>query len=468
VAARVLLAAVIASALAACGGTLVDHGGTGILGDPATCGDGQVVCGGRCVAQSPETCGASCSVCGEPPVNATGVCNPIGAGGHDGVCGFQCADGLLLCASVQGGPVDGCCAPALVASGFDFTCASSTTGEVHCFGAGNLGQLGNGATVDRATSTKLRGFTSPISALAAGDGHACAISGAVTKCWGDGPAFGAPGAELDPWDVASLAGATEIAAGATHTCGIVGGNVICVGAGAIAGGGFQSAAALGGTPLRLAAGDGFTCALVAAGPGSNAVKCWGNDAFGQLGDGGAAPGGASETPVAAAGVPATIQSLSAGTQHACAAAPTTDNQQLWCWGSNAGLQLGPLGTGPQPTLFPDSALHRPIASVAAGGHATCAVVNDSGTYRPYCWSSDSLVAGMATPATPQNLDGKPNPLPPSTGAAQPAFSAGASHTCYVDATQTPPRLACFGLGARGRLGDGSIADSPIPVLVIDR
>jgi hypothetical protein len=456
VAVRALLAAAIASALAACGGTLVDHGGTGILGDAATCGDGQIVCGGRCMAQSPGACGASCSVCADPPANATGVCSPIGAGGHDGVCDFVCDDGLLRCGGA-------CCAPALVASGFDFTCASSTTGEVHCFGAGNLGQLGNGATVDRATSTKLRGFTSPISALAAGDGHACAISGAVTKCWGDGPAFGSSGAVVDPQDVPSLANATAIAAGATHTCGVVGANVLCLGAGAIAGGGFQSAAALGGTPLKLAAGDGFTCALVDA-AGSNTVKCWGNDAFGQLGDGGASPGGASATPVAAAGVPVTMQSLSAGTNHACAAAPTTDNQQLWCWGSNAGLQIGPFGTGLQPpTLYPDSRLHKPVVAVAAGGHASCAVAHDNTSYIPYCWSSDPLVSGGPT------VTGQPNPLPlaPDTG-SQFAFSAGASHTCYVDASQTPPRLACFGAGARGRLGNGSIADSATPVLVIDR
>jgi hypothetical protein len=162
-----------------------------------------------------------------------------------------------------------------------------------------------------------------------------------------------------------------------------------------------------------------------------------------------------------------MQSLSAGTSHACAGAPTSDNQQLWCWGSNGSLQLGPLAAGVQPpTIYPDSALHRPIDSVAAGGHATCAVVSDSGTYRPYCWSSDPLVAGHATAAT-QNLDGKPNPFPSGSAPGQ-AFAAGAAHTCYVDAVQSPPRLACFGLGARGRLGNGSLADSPTPVLVLDR
>jgi hypothetical protein len=452
---RALLAAALL--LAACGGTLVDHGGTEILSNSANCGAGQVVCNGRCVAQSPDACGASCSVCGAAPDYATEVCTPVGAGGHDGVCDFACDDGLLRCGS-------GCCAPALVASGFDFTCASSTAGEVHCFGAGDLGQLGNGSTLDRATSTKLRGFTSPVSALAAGDGHACAISGTATKCWGDGPAFGALGTVTDPQDVPSLANATALAAGAHHTCAVVGGNVTCVGEGAIAGGGFQSAAALGGAALDVASSDGFTCALVDAGAGATAVKCWGNDTYGQLGDSGAA--GSSTTPLAVA-APNTTKKISTGTLHACAGG-SANGQELTCWGSNASLQIGPLASGPlyPPTIYTQSELQKPIASVAAGGHATCAVVIDNGTYRPYCWSSDPLVAGKATPTTTQALDGKPNALPSSS--VQPLFSAGASHTCYVDASQTPARLACFGLGARGRLGNGSIADSATPVLAIDR
>jgi hypothetical protein len=454
VAARALLAAALASLLAACGGTLVDHGGTGILGDSGTCGDGQVVCGGRCVAQTPDVCGTSCTVCNIAPANAADVCTPKGTGGHDGVCDFICDDGLLRCGNA-------CCAPAFVASGFDFTCASSTAGEVHCFGAGDLGQLGNGTTVDRATSAKLRGFTSPVSALTAGDAHACAVSGAVTKCWGDGPAFGASGAVLDPQDVPSLANATAIAAGAHHTCGVVGGNVVCVGEGAIAGGGSQSAAALGGSARDVASSDGFTCALVDTPTGTTAVRCWGNDAYGQLGDVGAA--GSSTTPLAIA-VPSTMEKISAGTRHACAAAPTSDNQELWCWGSNASLQVGPFGTGLQPpTLYTDSRLHKPVVAVAAGGHATCAVAHDGASDIPYCWSSDSLVSGG--PA----LTGQPNPFPPAPDIGpQFVFSAGASHTCYVDASQTPARLACFGLGARGRLGNGSIADSANPVLAIDR
>jgi hypothetical protein len=160
-----------------------------------------------------------------------------------------------------------------------------------------------------------------------------------------------------------------------------------------------------------------------------------------------------------------MKQISAGTRHACAAAPTSDNQELYCWGANGSQQIGPGAPGPlyAPTNYSDSRLHKPVVEVAAGGHATCAVAHDGTSYIPYCWSSDSLVSGGA------KLDGQPNPFPiaPDTG-PQFVFSAGASHTCYVDASQSPPRLACFGLGDRGRLGNGSIVSSATPVLVIDR
>ena len=133
----VLALAPLASLVAGCGDTLVDHNDTSIQnqgGGGATCGVNLVACGDPaapvCRSQNVNdpngyVCGTSCQPCGAPPNNATVTCTPIGDGGHDGVCGFDCAAGFLKSGNA-------CAAPALVAAGDAFSCATATEGgEVH-------------------------------------------------------------------------------------------------------------------------------------------------------------------------------------------------------------------------------------------------------------------------------------------------------------------------------------------------
>ncbi len=409
-----------------------------------------------CTEQTPGSCGATCGVvCPAPPQNASAVCKPVGPGGHDGVCVFECQAGLLRCG-------DACCSPALVAAGGEFTCASSTAGEVHCFGAGDSGELATGALADRAYSSALAPALAitGVTALVAGGAHACALTSTGTHCWGARAAFGASGSgrvALEPELVPTLAGATALAAGTSHTCAVVPSGVRCVGAAPAAGGGSPS---LGGTVLAVAAGDAFSCALVDGG-GGRLVKCWGDDTYGQLGDG----GGAAAGTVVTVAVPGTVQHLAAGARHACAGDPTgaVKDAALWCWGDNTTLQLGPLGPGIfAPTL--SAKVKKPVLAISGGGHATCAVEADAGAHLLSCWSSDPLVAGGAI------VNGEPNPVASALAGPglPPAVSAGAAHTCFVDAAAAPAKLKCFGAGGRGRLGDGAGATSTSPVLVLDR
>lgn len=450
--ARLLAPAAALLLLAACGDTLVDHRAGDLLNDASGCGYGQVICGGVCTTQTASVCGSSCAPCGAP-ANATAICTPTGAGGHAGTCGFECDPGLLRCGS-------GCCSPALVAAGGEFSCASSTEGDVHCFGAGTGGQLGDGAGADRALSAAVDpALTGSVTALSAGGAHACAVSSLGTLCWGTRAAFGLAGAAvaLEPVNVPALAGATAISAGRTHTCAIVGSEVRCVGAVAAAGGGAKTAAGLGGTPLDVAAGDGFTCALVDEGAGARAVKCWGDDTYGQLGTGG---GGAQPDPVAVASVASTVAHVTAGARHACAGAEARDG--LTCWGDNASHQLGTFPTAILPATL-SGRVTKPILALSAGDHATCAI-EDDGAFALSCWSSDPLVSGGSLNAGEPNHVGPTVPL----SGPRPTVSAGAAHTCYVDASAAPAKLRCFGAGARGRLGSGSTADSATPVPVLDR
>ena len=88
------------------------------------------------------------------------------------------------------------------------------------------------------------------------------------------------------------------------------------------------------TAVAVAKGYRHTCAIVADG----AVKCWGSDYSGQLGDGGTNT--FQSTPVSVEGldgVAASAIALSAGSSHPCA---VLDTGAVKCWGDDNTGQIG--------------------------------------------------------------------------------------------------------------------------------
>ena len=89
---------------------------------------------------------------------------------------------------------------------------------------------------------------------------------------------------------------------------------------------------------QVVAGDGFTCALDdAAG-----VWCFGRNDEGQLGDGNGGPGRAASTAAVAVRGLSDVTQLAAGRSHVCALRRAGT---VVCWGSN---RDGQLGIGPTP------------------------------------------------------------------------------------------------------------------------
>ncbi|HEX6834197.1 MAG TPA: hypothetical protein VF132_11745 [Rudaea sp.] len=196
---------------------------------------------------------------------------------------------------------------ASVATGPSHTCAVLDTGEVLCWGANEKGQLGCGDLFERHSPvyvTEGAGTMKSASAVVVGDAHTCALlSSGFIKCWGSNDAgqlgISVVGDKSSPALVfngaSPISDAIAIAAGARHTCAVrQGGTVFCWGDNTFGQIGtndglqhYGPAAVVdaANNPITgmqaVAAGAIHTCAQSAAG----LVLCWGDDTYGELGNG---------------------------------------------------------------------------------------------------------------------------------------------------------------------------------------
>lgn len=275
-----------------------------------------------------------------------------------------------------------------VKTGESHSCALTSAGGVLCWGKNFSGQLGDGTSTPRYTPVPVSGLGSGVVALALGRAHSCALttSGGI-KCWGGNYSGelgdGSTTTRTTPVDVSGFtAGAAAIAAGHDFTCAVTTtGAVKCWGSNS----GNQLGIGLGlgsTTPvdvvglssgmLSVTAGESHACALGSTG----GVKCWGTDTDGQLGDG--APS-YSPTAVDVIGLSEGVAAISAGRWNTCA---LTTTGAMKCWGGNRRGQLGD-GTKTDKNAPVDVAgLSSGVTAMATGDDHTCALV-DSG--RVLCW-----------------------------------------------------------------------------------
>jgi hypothetical protein len=72
-----------------------------------------------------------------------------------------------------------------VAAGTDFTCALTSAGAVLCWGSNGSGQIGTGLGLQQSLPTAVPTLTSGVTAISAGNGHACALTTAARSCAGE-------------------------------------------------------------------------------------------------------------------------------------------------------------------------------------------------------------------------------------------------------------------------------------------
>jgi len=349
-----------------------------------------------------------------------------------------------------------------VAAGSWHSCALTSVGRVKCWGDITFGQLGDGTSEHRATAVDVLGLGPGASAIAAGYMHTCAlIGGGGVRCWGRND-YGQVGDGTTAWrltavDVVGLAsGVAAIAAGDYHTCAPTSaGDVRCWGWNEYRQLGDGSAmdrltpVAVVGLPSgtrALAAGQAHTCALTSGG----GVKCWGENAWGQLGDGTTTE---RATPVDVVGLTSGVTAIAAGQAHTCA---LTSGGGVKCWGWNGLGQLGDGTTNDQRTAVDVSGLTSGVTAIAAGRIHTCALTS-AGNVK--CWGSNyagQLGDGTTTDRlTPVDVAGL-------TGAIG-AIAGGGEHTC---ALADGGGVECWGWNAHGQLGDGTTIDRLTAVGVV--
>jgi alpha-tubulin suppressor-like RCC1 family protein len=201
----------------------------------------------------------------------------------------------------------------------------------------------------------------------------------------------------------------------------------------------------------VAVGDSFACALTAGG----AVKCWGSNQFGQLGNSSASP--SSSVPVDVTGLSSGVEAIAASGGHACA---LTTGGAVKCWGENGYGELGaplvPPYSGNWSSAFPldIASLSAGIRAISTGDHHACALAVDGAVK---CWGtyqSDTFTTIRGSPV-PIDVPGAPSNFQ--------AIATGGNQACGLTDGGT---VKCWGRGWSGALGNGSTDDSDTPVEVV--
>ncbi len=212
-----------------------------------------------------------------------------------------------------------------VTVGYAHSCALTTAGGVKCWGCMTV--IEDNICEDSSTPVSVPGLSTGVVAIAAGYGHTCALTatGAV-RCWG-----------LN-WHGQLGDGTTTSRSVPVPVSGLSSGVV------------------------AIATGDYYSCALTIAG----AVKCWGWNLYGQLGDGTLQD---RHSPVSVSGLSSGVSAISSAALHSCA---LTRAHGVKCWGKiSDGSSGGIVGSTPK-----DFGTFTGLVAIDAGNSRACALKGD--------------------------------------------------------------------------------------------
>ena len=398
---------------------------------------GTLACALNCLAYDTSSCS---STCGNGIVSAGEQCDDGNLVNDDG-CSSTCQNELVPGATrIQ------------FACGEDHTCALLLDGNVRCFGRNDHGELGDLTTNRSYVPLEVVGIADGAS-ISAGGFHTCvALLDGFVRCWGDdseGAIGDGPGVSSSaPASVVDLSEVIAISAGGHHNCAVLlDGSVKCWGEnndGELGDGTdddrFSPVDVIDVTNVTaVGTSHGVTCVVLLDGR----LQCWGRNEHGQLGDGTVT---SSLVPVAVVGIN-NAHSVGGGnyhrSTHICAA---LSDGRAKCWGDNTYGQLGD-GTFTSSSVPVTVVGLDNVVDVTVGRYHSCAVLSD-GLVK--CWGNNckgALGNGTTnaflepeTASVPLTVTGIDNAV---------AVEAGGRHTCAV---LSDGSAKCWGDNRFGQLG----------------
>ncbi len=233
-----------------------------------------------------------------------------------------------------------------IAGGGFHSLALKSNGTVWAWGDNYYGELGDGGSeYSSAVPVQVQGLTNVVQISSGAYSSFAVKSDGTVWAWGDNyfGELGDGGSEYFsnvPVQVAGITGATQVSGGAFHALAIKSdGTAWAWGdnySGELGDGGFEYYSGIPvqvqgiATAIQISAGYSHSAALLSDG----SVWTWGDNYFGELGDGGSEY--YSRVPVLVAGLPGAVQ-IAAGDSHVLA---LTMDGNVWAWGDNGTGQLG--------------------------------------------------------------------------------------------------------------------------------
>ncbi|MFK7872198.1 MAG: RCC1 domain-containing protein [Oligoflexales bacterium] len=388
-------------------------------------------------------------------------------------------------------------------SGHWHVCARFEDSNIKCWGDNTLGSLGQdhaysigdaASEMGSNLSNVNVGSGRTVLKMAAGGYHSCAVlDNNSVKCWGYN-ASGQAGqgttgsigneagemASLSAVDLGTSRTAQNVVTGRYHSCAHLDDNTVkCWGensagqlglgdsdhrgdTGSEMGDDFANVdLGTGRTANLLVAGYRYNCVLM----DNSAVKCWGENDEGQLGQGSSSHQGddgsemGDDLGVVDLGTNRTAIGLSAGEDHACA---VLDTGHVKCWGENGYGQLGygdsnnrgdVAGEMGDNLLNVDLGTGRTALQVDAGYNFTCALLDDN-TVK--CWGKN--LEGQLGQGNTASLGDDADEMGDDLGAVDLGLgrtalkiSIGEAHVCAILDTY---QIKCWGYNSDGQLGQG--------------